>query len=127
LTSLLIVVIANFAVQAPYYFHQYGRLPSFGSILLMSIVFAWFLIGFWLLIRKRFWGYVLLLSFLIVECLFYLMTQILQAASGKGILLHVLYPSDPVLFLVFGVGYINLIASVFFIYYLIRHKNNLIL
>ena len=66
------------------------------------------------------------MAFLIVEFLFYLSTQVTQALSGQGILLHVLHPDDAVLFFVFGIGYINLIVSGFYIAYLAIHRRQLI-
>lgn len=119
------VVIANFIVQIPYYFHQYHGLPGMIGVLLMAIVLSWFLVGFRLLWRGSSWGYSLTTAFLSVEFIFYAMTQLSQAASGRGILLHVLSPDDPVLFVVFGVGYINFAAAGFFVYYLIRYKQSL--
>jgi len=67
----------------------------------------------------------MMMLFLIVEFLFYLSTQITQATSGKGILLHVISPDDPILFVVFGIGYLNLIVSaVFIVFTFINHRNN---
>jgi hypothetical protein len=123
---LFIVTIVNFIAQIPYYFHQYHLLPSLSGVILMSFVFAWFLVSFWWLWNRMQKGYLLILIFLIVEFLFYMSTQITQAVSGRGILLHVLHPNDPVLFIVFGIGYINLLASGFFISYLLLHKKQLI-
>jgi len=123
--TLLSVVLANFVVQVLYVMYQYDGRVSLMGILLMLGVFIWFLIGYILLWKKALAGFLVLLSFLITEFLFYLSTQITQLLSGQGILLHVLRPNDPVLFVVFGIGYINFVAAGFFIFYLIRHKMEL--
>jgi len=123
--TLLSVVLANFVVQVLYVMYQYDGRASLMGILLMLGVFIWFLIGYILLWKKSLAGFLVLLSFLITEFLFYLSTQITQLLSGQGILLHVLRPNDPVLFVVFGIGYINFVAAGFFIFYLIRHKMEL--
>lgn len=90
--------------------------------MLMSGVFIWFLVGLYLLIKRTLLGYILTVAFLGVEFLFYLMTQITQFMSGHGILLYVINPSDPILFIVFGVGYVNFIASAFMLYFIIRYR-----
>ncbi len=123
LNIVFVVVIANFAAQIPYLVHQYHGKPSVVGVILMVAVLAWFLAGYILLLKNSMTGFVSLISFLIVEFLFYLSTQITQAASGKGILLHVLHPDDPFLFIVFGIGYINFIAAGYFVIYLLRHKS----
>lgn len=127
---MFLVVVANFAAQIPYYFHQYylteHLLPSLLGVLLLGIAFAWFLVGYNALRKGKKLGYILITSFYIVEFLFYLQTQITQAVSGKGILLHVLRPDDALLFVVFGVGYINFLAAAWFAYYLLRNKRNFV-
>ena len=125
------IVIANFIAQFPYYIHQYYlaiRLaPSFiGSFLLIAVL-VWFLLGWNGLRRNKVWGYWTLLSFLLVEFLFYIQTQVVQAFSGKGILLHVLHYDGFVLFFVFLIGYINCIAAGYFIYYLLKYRARVII
>jgi hypothetical protein len=123
--TLLLIVLANFLAQVPYFMYQYHGVPSRIGTTLMTFVLVWFLLAFVWLWQAKTKGYFLLLAFLIVEFLFYLSTQITQILSGKGILLHVLHPDDPILFIVFAIGYINLVASGFFVYYLILHKKEL--
>ncbi|MDB5167683.1 MAG: hypothetical protein JWN26_828 [Candidatus Saccharibacteria bacterium] len=115
LLILLVVVLADFIAQIPYYLHQYHTPPSISGSLLLLAVLAWFLFGFILLWHRKAKGYLLIIVFLVIEFLFYLSTQITQAFSGKGILLHVLHPDDPTLFIVFAIGYINLLASGFYV------------
>jgi len=88
----------------------------------MLFVLAWFLLGYWRLAARKPLGLVLAVSFLAVEFLFYLQTQIVQAATGNGILLHVLHPDDPLLFVVFLIGYVNLVAAPFLVWALLRHR-----
>ena len=123
LPILFIVVIANFIAQIPYYLHQYHTPPSTIGTLLLLAVLVWFLLGFTWVWQGKTKGYAVMIAFLITEFLFYLSTQITQAVSGKGILLHVMNPEDPVLFMVFGIGYINLIVSGIFIILLIIDRN----
>jgi hypothetical protein len=123
---LLVVVGVNFLAQVPYYYHQYYStrklLPSLVGVILMSFVLGWFVLGYSRLQRSKRLGYSLMLSFLIVEFLFYLQTQIVQAFSGRGILLHVIHPDDALLFVVFLIGYLNFIAAGWFVYFMIKHR-----
>jgi Na+-translocating ferredoxin:NAD+ oxidoreductase RnfD subunit len=65
--------------------------------LLLIIVLGWFLLGFVWLWQRKLVDYVLVMTFLVVEFLFYLSTQVAQVMSGKRPLLHVLHPDDAVL------------------------------
>ena len=127
LKILFIVVIANFAAQVPYYFHQYylpyRTLPSLTALFLMTFVLGWFLSGVYLLYQEKTVGYYLSISFLAVEFLFYLQTQIVQAVTGRGVLLHLLHPDGATLFIVFGIGYVNMLASPWFAYHFIKNKS----
>lgn len=130
LITLAVVTLVNFLVQIPYYFHQYyvtAHLPpSPIGVVLMSGVLAWFLGGYYLLLKGKKSGYILITAFLTVEFLFYLMTQVTQLLGGHGVFLYVLHPSDPFLFLVFGIGYINFIASALLLYFLVRYRSQFI-
>jgi hypothetical protein len=118
LLILLVLVISNFIAQIPYYLHQYRAPPSILGSLLLLIVLGWFLLSFVWLWQGKTKGFIFIIGFLITEFLFYLSTQITQAISGKGILLHVINPNDTILFIVFGIGYLNLLVSGFFIIFL---------
>ena len=130
LKVLFAVEITNFLVQLPYYYHQYYALrylpPSAPGVLLMGAVLIWFLGGYYLLYRGTLSGYRIMMAFLSVEFLFYLQTQIVQALSGNGVLLHVIDPRDPVLFIVFAVGYANFYAAGWFWLYLRAHKGSIV-
>ncbi len=121
-------VISNFIAQIPYYFHQYyisrHIAPSLIGLTLLSLVFVWFISAYILLKNGKKTGYYLMLTFLIIEFLFYLQTQIVQATTGHGILLHVLRPDNGLLFIVFFIGYVNFIASAYFIFYLIKYRSS---
>ncbi len=126
LGAFLGIVGANFLAQVPYYYHQYyarsHRPPTLLGAVLMLFVLAWFLLGYGRLAARKPLGLILSVSFLGVEFLFYLQTQIVQAATGNGILLHVLHPDDPLLFVVFLIGYVNLVAAPFLVGALLRHR-----
>lgn len=128
LGAFLGIVGANFLAQVPYYYHQYyarsHRPPTLLGAVLMLLVLAWFVVGYWRIAARKPLGLVLSVSFLLVEFLFYLQTQIVQAATGNGILLHVLHPDDPLLFVVFLIGYINLLATPFLVWGLLRYRES---
>ncbi len=88
----------------------------------MRIVLAWFVVGYWRVSARKPFGLALSISFLLVEVLLYLQTQIIQAATGNGILLHVVHPDDPLPFVVFLIGYVNPVAAPFLIWSLLRHR-----
>ena len=119
-------VAADYAAQVPYYLHQYYATrhapPSLPGAALLAATLLWFALGVAGLCRGGACGYWLLVSFLAVESLFYLQTQAVQVASGHGALLYVLRPSDPVLFVVFGIGYVNLAAAGWAVCFLLRHR-----
>ena len=126
LKSLLLIVLTNYAAQIPYYIHQYYAphhfLPSLLGSVLLSMTLAWFLLAYWKLAQGKGWGYWLMLAFLTVEFLFYLQTQVSQLLISHQVLLHVYKPDGILLFVVFGIGYINFLAAVYFIVFLRRHK-----
>lgn len=130
LGTLLGVVGVNFLAQLPYYYHQYfmreHRPPTPLGAVLMLAVLLWFLAGYRRLSARKPYGLALTISFLLVEFLFYLQTQLVQAVSGHGILLHVLHPDNPLLFVVFLIGYINLVAAPFLISALLRHRSSFV-
>lgn len=127
LIILLFVTLANFIAQVPYYLHQYHSPPSVTGSLLLLIVLVWFLVGFLWLWQRKMKGYVVTMAFLVVEFLFYLSTQFTQALSGQGVLLHVIHPTDAVLFIVFGIGYINMLTAGVYSFYLLFHKSTLVM
>lgn len=130
LKLLLVVVLANYLAQIPYYIHQYYSphhfLPSLYGSVLLAITLIWFLVAYKKILDNRLSGYWLMLSFLLVEFIFYLQTQISQALTSHQLFLHVYKPDGVLLFVVFGVGYVNFLAAPYFIWNLMRHKSAII-
>lgn len=126
LKILLITTLVNYDAQIPYYFHQYYRphrfLPSLIGSLLLGFTLLWFLTAYRLLVQGRKTGYLLMLFFLIIEFLFYMQTQISQLLISHQVLLHVYKPDGVLLFIVFGIGYINFVAAACFIYLLVANR-----
>jgi hypothetical protein len=123
---VLLVILGNYALQLPYYLHQYyvpaHVAPNLAGTALLGVTLLWFLAGLSGLWHRSTAGYRLFLAFLMVECLFYLQTQLAQFFSGHGLLLYVAHPSDPLLFVVFGMGYLNGLVAGWASYYLLRHR-----
>lgn len=127
--SLLAVVLANYLAQIPYYLHLYffphRAAPPLSGTLLLLATLAWFLIGCIGLARGGRAGYWALLAFLIVEVGFYLYNMLLQVTHGYAPFFH-LQDRDPLLLVVFAIGYLNLVAGLCFIAYLLRHRRGLV-
>ncbi|HET9174320.1 MAG TPA: hypothetical protein VFN56_03500 [Candidatus Saccharimonadales bacterium] len=127
---LLATVLCNYAAQIPYYLHQYYLphkfLPSLFGTVLLSLTLVWFCVAYRGLRHGRTYGYYVMLAFLSVEFLFYLQTQLSQYLIAHRILLYVYHPQGLLLFIVFGIGYINFLAAAYFLVYIMRHKQQLI-
>lgn len=123
LIPLLVIVIGNYLGQIPYGIHQYhGRFNAIGTLVLF-LTFVWFLLGYLLLRRNKMIGYWLLLSFLLVQCVFYFTNEVILSFYEYGILYHFLHSKDWILWIVFLVGDINFFAACFYSYYLIKRKS----
>lgn len=126
--SLLAVVLANYLAQIPYYLHLYyfphRAAPPLGGSLLLLATLIWFLVGCIRLARGSRAGYWVLLSFLIVEVAFYVYNMLIQVTHGFAPFFH-LQDRDPLLFVVFAIGYLNLLAGLCFIAYLLWHRRTL--
>ncbi|HEX9037447.1 MAG TPA: hypothetical protein VF808_10700 [Ktedonobacterales bacterium] len=118
LWAIFVVVIANYAAQIPYYLRLYyfphHAPPALWGSLALAATLAWFLVGFTLLLRGRAAGYWLTLAFLATETAFYLYNLLNQMAHGYAPFFHLANP-DPVLWSVFAIGYLNLVAGAPFI------------
>ena len=123
---LFVLILANFLAQIPYFFHLYFRsqslLVSIRSFLIMGAVFAFFLTASFLLFKGKIWGYPLMIIFLTIEFLFYLRGVIAATLHGYGLFFQVFNP-DPVLRIIYSVGYLNLFASGYFLLLLLLHKD----
>ncbi len=126
LKLLLVTVLLNYAAQVPYYIHQYYAphhfLPNLYGTALLGITLIWFLAAYKKAASGQRSGYWLMLTFLVVEFAFYLQTQISQLLISHQILLYVYKPHGALLFVVFGIGYVNFFAAIYFIWYFVRHK-----
>lgn len=112
------VVVANYVAQVPYYLRLYyfphHAPPALWGTLALAATLAWFLVGVGLLWRGRAAGYWLTLSFLVTETGFYLYNSISQVIHGFPPFFHLANP-DPTLRTVFAIGYLNMLAGVFFV------------
>ncbi len=126
---MFVVVVLNYGAQIPYYLRLYyfphHAPPALWGSLALATTLAWFLVGWALLWRGRVAGYWLTLSFLIVETGFYLYNEISQVAHGFPPFFHLTNP-DPVLWMVFAIGYLNMVAGVCFVVAMVAWRPALI-
>ncbi len=119
------LILANFVAQIVYFFHLYYSpqhpFPELRSFLLLGSVFALFLLGFTLFMQHRQLGFYLLTLFLALEFGFYVLNLLGGAIRGPGLFFHLREP-DPILWLVFLLGYINLLASGYFLFLLLKNR-----
>jgi hypothetical protein len=129
LKVVLGIVLANYLAQIPYYLHlyyfPYGAPPRLSGTILLGLTLVWFLVGYVGLARGSRWGYWLLVAFLVTEVGFYASNMLVQVTHGYPPFLH-LDISDPILFAVFGIGYLNLFAGAYFLYFLAQHRRTLV-
>ncbi len=126
LLVLFLVVLANYLSQIPYALHLYGLNVNPRGVVLLGLTFAWFLIGFWLLIWRMPIGYWLTLAFLGTQFLFYFENEIIRMFDGYGLIYHLTNFKDPVVWAVELIGNINFIVAAFFLYYLARNRRALL-
>jgi hypothetical protein len=123
------IILANFVAQVFYYFRLYYTpqhpWPQLRSALALGSVFALFLAGAVLLIRRTQIGYRLMAAFLSVEFLFYLWNTVGEVIHGYGWFFHLGNP-DPILWTVFAIGYLNLFASGYFLFLLLYKRRELV-
>jgi len=91
----------------------------------MGIVLALFIVAYTLLIKHYKTGYWLMILFLSMEFLFYLSSALISVSYGHRLFFQ-LYNPDPILWTVFDIGYLNLFASAYFLFFLFCRKNYLI-
>ena len=125
LAVIFVVVIANYVAQVVYYLRLYylppRAPPAFWGTLALGATLAWFLAGFALLRRGRQAGYWLTLSYLATETAFYLYNEINSIAHGFPPFFHLANP-DPILWAVFAIGYLNMLAGAVFIVLLLAWR-----
>lgn len=120
LRILFWVNILNYLAQIPYYLHNYyfpyHTPPSSSAVVLLGVTFVWFLAGYIGTKRRNRYGYFLLLSFLLVESLFYFHTIIF------GAFIFQLQNPSVLIKSVFLIGYLSGITAAYYVYVLIRHR-----
>ncbi len=124
---LFALILLNFVAQVPYYIHLYAGRQAVAvtarSSLIMGAVFAVFLLASWLLFTGQRPGYPLMVAFLAVEFLFYLFGLITSTLHGFAPFFQVGNP-DVVLRVIYSIGYMNLFASGYYIWLLIRYGSS---
>ena len=124
LRILFWIVVANYLAQIPYSIHLYGSALGTnqkGTLLLLA-TFLLFLVPYLLIIKKSHAGYFGILIFLTIEFLFYVWNFVGSILHGFPPFYH-LSNHDPILFTAFLIGYINLFASGYFLYYLLKNRS----
>lgn len=115
------VTIANYVAQVPYYFHNYyipfHALPTFTGLILLAVTLVWFLVGYAGVCKGRSYGYYTLLSFLIVEALFYGLSLV------SGAFLFQMQNPSLLIKAVFLMGYISGAVSAYYAYSLISRRS----
>ncbi len=115
------VVLANYVAQVPYAVDLYGTHLNWLGVLLLAATLAWFAIGAWLYGTGGRLGYPLLLAFVAAQVLFYLHSLLLSFAGG-GLLYQLTHARDPIVWLAFFIGDLNLVAALLFGAYLVTHR-----
>ena len=120
LMPLVVVTLTNYAAQVPYYVHNdyspQHPLPGLRAAALLGATLAWFALGLAGFTRRRRWGFVVLVSFLAVEAIFYAETF----ATGAFIL-QLRNPSD-LLKAVFVIGYASGAVAAYYAYRFLRER-----
>ena len=109
LPVLFWVVVADYVAQIPYYLVNYyvphRAAPTLSSVVLLGLTLAWFLVGYIGLRAHRRFGFWVLLSFLLIEGLFYLRTILFGAAAYQ------IANPNLVIKIVFLTGYVTGVVS----------------
>ena len=119
-------VIANYVAQVPYALHLYGTAFSRTGALLLGATLVWFLVAMRLFLNGRRLGYWLLLTYAIIQTLFYLDGEVVMAFAGYGLPYHLSHPGDPIVWLTFLIGDLNFIAAVAMVVYLLTRRTALL-
>lgn len=121
---LLIFTLLNFAAQIPYYLYLYyfprHLSPGMRSIALMSVTLGWFLVGYIGTVKKSRLGYAILLSFLLVEALFY------ASAVLSGAFIFQLHNARLIMRAVYAYGYVSGACAALYAYLLVRDRRALL-
>ncbi len=120
---LFCIIIANYLAQIVYAQHVYHNVigKNLSGLLLLGATFFLFIIPYFLLQKGIRGGYVGMIFFLSAEFLFYFMNLIFSMIHGYPPFFQLANP-DRILFMVFLIGYINLFASAYYLYYLLKNR-----
>jgi hypothetical protein len=121
-----VTVIANYVAQVPYALHLYGTAFSRTGALLLGATLVWFLVAMRLFLNGRRLGYWLLLTYAIIQTLFYLDGEVILAFAGNGLPYHLSHTGDPIVWLTFLIGDLNFIAAVAMVVYLLMRRTALL-
>ncbi len=113
------MVLVNYAAQVAYAADLYGLRVNPAGVVLLGATLAWFLVAFATLVEGRRLGYVLLLLYVAAQVAFYVHGQIVLAFVGYGFLYALTHAHDPVVWVVFVIGDLNLLAAVIALVYLL--------
>jgi hypothetical protein len=114
------IILANYAAQIPYSVHLYGARAFARGGFPLAITLLWFLTGLVLLTRRPVVGYWLTVCFLLADAGFYTFNVIGGAVHGYGPFFHLWTEQDPLLWTVFAIGYLNLVAAAYILLHLLR-------
>lgn len=121
LNTLLAITLINYLAQIPYFIHNYYYphhiVPGIRVVVLLGVTFFWFMLGYITFMKKIRYGFGLLLSYLIAEGLFYIMSIL------TGAFFHQIQNPSNINKAIFVVGYISGLTCAFYAYLLFRwHK-----
>jgi hypothetical protein len=120
LPVLFWVVVADYLAQIPYYIVNYGipyhAAPTVSALVLLGLTLTWFLVGYFGLRAHRRFGYWVLLSFLLIEGLFYVQTLLFGTAVFQLENPHLVNR------IVFSIGYASGIISLLYFAALITFR-----
>lgn len=119
-----VVVGANYIAQIPYGLHLYGLSAALRHSWPLLITLLWFVLGVVLVARRQTIGYWVLLTFIAVEFAFYLYNTVGEVVHGYGLFFHLWNP-DHLLAGVFAIGYLNLLAGAYFLWYMLTQRRAL--
>lgn len=120
LKPLIVITLANYAAQIPYYLHNdytpHHMLPGIRAIVLMAGTLAFFALGLEGYQRRRRWGTPVLTAFLTIEAVFYAGTFI------TGEFIFQMANHSYLLKAVFVIGYASGIVAGYYAYRLLRQS-----
>ena len=120
LAPLVVITLANYAAQVPYYLHNdYSAqhpLPGVRAVALMGGTLVWFAFGLAGFMRRRRWGFAVLVSFLAAEAAFY------AGTFATGAFIFQLENHSYLLKAVFVTGYASGAAAAYYVYRLFRDR-----